>query len=510
MRHAVAVLYVCTWLLMGLPSGLVAQSWWDKLALGSRTQTINWATGTQSGGALRGPGDVEVTVDGINPLCYQAQVLWTPITSDANVSGFVRVMDQSGGTGQGGEPPKAGEDTLPVDSLGDIPTVPLSVPGLDTVNPAAQARARVLTARTSFDAARAIILELDTLSQGVMLVSNEVHVPPCNQGRAFNFNILDSRLTATEESFLPLLREAENKYLEPAVNWIDNAVENAELAQSGLAQAIDALEGTARAQAEEEWEEIREEAEKLEAAANALRAEVDAVTARARTAEVSLVSAVAVVRDLRPASEMTVRINLPINADGGKLLIRSIPVRAGAANLSEMEHGVQVLRRHRVIVTAGVLVTFLDNPNFQRVNRPYVEVSGEGESVQVISTDSTFSTYGDVERSGLSAFSPAAQVHVSLVDLAQGIPVLASFGAAVRSVRTTAVEPTIGLSLGIADRLFVTWGVHYGRSQELLILHDNETKENLEQRPVPEAITPQDAVGIRWDWGGFLNFSVRP
>jgi hypothetical protein len=188
------------------------------------------------------------------------------------------------------------------------------------------------------------------------------------------------------------------------------------------------------------------------------------------------------------------------DTENAKLTIALSPRPNTSAKAVEIVQQFAVQRRFRSILSTGVLVTGLPQPNYERVTR-------------VASGDSTYQTYADQNRSLLSVFSPSLQYNMSFADLGSprsGVPALVSFGVAARSVGDQLLpEPFAGLSLGLVDRLLLTGGVHFGRREDLLIVGDNEDPADIEKRAIPDEITPGEAIGTKWKGALFISISLR-
>ncbi len=183
--------------------------------------------------------------------------------------------------------------------------------------------------------------------------------------------------------------------------------------------------------------------------------------------------------------------------ESAKLTLNLVPRPGTSAQPREIVQQFRVERRYRSFFSTGVLITGLPQPSYERVTR-------------LIGEDSTYQTYADRHRGGLSTFSPSLQYNISFWEPAPGASVLASFGVAVRSVRDQLLpEPFTGFSMGVIDRFVVTGGVHVGRRQELLITRDGEDAEDVEKRAIPDEITPAEAIGIRWKPAAFFSISLK-
>ncbi len=157
---------------------------------------------------------------------------------------------------------------------------------------------------------------------------------------------------------------------------------------------------------------------------------------------------------------------------------------------------IPVRRTHRTFMSAGFLMSSLDEHRFVRANR---------SAGVAASPDSTFSTLVDTRNSGSTAFAPGVLINTTLGQVT-GVDFSLSAGVAARSVNNR-VSPDylLGLSLSIQDRVVITPALHFGRVEKLL-LGDPDTVMGA---PVPQSVTVDTAVGEKWITALGLVISYR-
>lgn len=163
-------------------------------------------------------------------------------------------------------------------------------------------------------------------------------------------------------------------------------------------------------------------------------------------------------------------------------------------------------RRHRFQVSTGIVGSWVGSPHYDRVSRP-MPITSAPDSAK--SADSTYATWARVSGNGIDVVNPALLVSVSLNSGAFGLN--ASAGTTLRAVNggAAALEPLLGLGLGMLDRLFLQAGAHLGRRERLLFQMPDETGETPAARAIPQNLTRGDVVGVEWVVRPFLGFSLK-
>jgi hypothetical protein len=131
----------------------------------------------------------------------------------------------------------------------------------------------------------------------------------------------------------------------------------------------------------------------------------------------------------------------------------------------------------------------IDDHDFARATLP--RFSGDTSVVK----DSVYSTYVDRGRSPRFAVAPLIQAHVSAYDFSN-VSTYISGGVGARSVNGKLLpEFLAGASLGVLDKVLITVGWHWARTERLLLGDVNEVSK----LPVPSTVTDDSAVGVKWD-----------
>jgi hypothetical protein len=152
-------------------------------------------------------------------------------------------------------------------------------------------------------------------------------------------------------------------------------------------------------------------------------------------------------------------------------------------------------RRHRFFVTTGVLFSGLKDHRYELTNR-YRTV---GDSVQ------TYRTFIDRDGSSQVAFAPVVLGNVTLGAIKEG-DVALTLGLASRADDgKLTTDYLVGGSYSLFDRWSLTLGYHMGRVQKLAIGDPDEVAKG----PVPEPITPNDAIVRRWRGALGASLSLR-
>ena len=142
------------------------------------------------------------------------------------------------------------------------------------------------------------------------------------------------------------------------------------------------------------------------------------------------------------------------------------------------------------------MASTLRTHDYRRVTRAFADTS-----------KGVYSTYANVSRGNMFAFSPVLQGNVAFRDMSSsGVSLLLSAGIAVRSVNGgNAPEFLFGAGIGFLDRLVLTGGVHLGRRERLLIGDPSTVSAG----PVPDEVTEDSAIGEEWRPAFVTAFSVR-
>lgn len=438
----------------------------------------DWSTGGRQGPALYAGQRVRFQVVNVNPLCYNVGIDAQAVDAEVDVTNLMNVIR----TQQQTTTPE-GDQSLRVAGL-DERGPRLHGQGAAT-NPAV-IRQHLQTAETQINIARAHLQATQLERSEAAFVIEAVTKPSCNAGRGFNFGALVARwraLVAASRPNAPLSLGREQLALGR------EALASAAAALRSIGGIPDGnMDLTASAQA------LAEEYATLNAQAQTLSTILPALATALRSAGARL----DVLSDQSEAAED--QLTLGHETDRVKVTIRSYPVvGSGAPAVDDVVDEIRVRRRYRAFLSTGVLVTSVRQPHYGQVHRQ--AVNAEGAPI----ADSTYLTYAKTEAGGFSALSPAIQLNVSFVH--EPASLLLSFGATPRTVnRSVGVEPFVGVSGTLLDRLVATIGWHWGR-QEYLLLGD---EDEVEGRPVPADITREEAVGSRWVHGLFASFSIRP
>jgi hypothetical protein len=434
----------------------------------------DWSTGNRTGHqALKAGVPVAIQITGLNTLCYQPHARVTISEASVDLSGFL--------TGLGRKP------------SGDQPPTPPAAPpsrqGLPASPPDPSSltmdEERAYTLRVLEEAALRFA-EADALGREAGYFTGVLASPPCHLGRGWSIDHFAARWRNQSASLL-----------------------------GGLSMMRDGLQHTA---------------EQLDLAGRAmaggssigdadLRARIGVARQTLRERQRTIASGLAALTEARPhldaleqTTQMHTAVNPGHNAEGMRIVVQMVPLETTARDVPADTLDEALYRRFRIVLSTGTFITFGSQPEFRRVNRPFVRdsVAPDGAVVPV-PTDSTYSTYAAQRRGVLDVFSPSVQFNITLGERWSGIPSLLSFGAAGRSVNGTLIpEPFAGVGIGIIDRFIVSGGAHFGRSEVLLINLPGETAADVERRPVPGTVTPADAVGVEWRVRPYLTLSVKP
>lgn len=426
--------------------------------------TYNWSTGERRGHeTLKAGSPIAIQITGLNTLCYQPHVRVTTSDASVDLSGFMNVLSLA--DAKSDEKKETSEEILTGDVLEQ-------------------------DART--DALRVLADVEEWLEEAASLRFSAEYftgtlADPCGLGRGWSIDDFATRWRGESPALLNDLSTMHER-LHLAADQLDRVKQ---------VFGSNSIAGDA---------EIRDRI---------------AIAGRRLTAhQREIASALATLTLARPrldALEHTTQLQTAIhpghNADRMQIVVQMVPLDTTARRVIPPDTLDEALfRRFRVIVSTGAFVTFGPHDEYRRVNRPLVRdsIAPDG-SVVPVQTDSTYSTYASQRRGSLDVFSPSVQVNMTLGERWSGRPALVSLGAAGRSVNGTLIpEPFAGFGIGIIDRLVVSGGLHFGRSEVLLITRPGETAADVERRPVPGTITPADAIGVEWGVRPYLTFSVKP
>lgn len=188
--------------------------------------------------------------------------------------------------------------------------------------------------------------------------------------------------------------------------------------------------------------------------------------------------------------------------------LEAIPFDSGTTQTSAID--IPLRRQHRVVFSTGVLGSTASSVHYDRVNRL---ASPSGGTTASDAEHRVISTFARKSGNSLSLLNPALFVSLSLTGNESPIGIYGTAGTILRSLGgESSLEPLLGAGIGALDRLYLQIGVHFGRTEELLLTLPGETatsKSKSEEVPIPINITRSDAVGLRWRPHGYIGFSVR-
>jgi hypothetical protein len=465
----------------------------------------NWATGTDSGMPVPAGRPVEITIEGLNPLCFDQRVEARVIDSPPDLSRIGKMFAPAGqvrGVAEGAAEAEAATGET-VEGILAVPTGLLQK-GFEEM-PSARNEALLALARAerTLAAVSARLTSLHLARTYADDLYGTLDNPPCHRGydpREF-FARWDSRQPVLQREFAAhgTTLEESGEQIESALATLDTAA-GIVLRSPGNESLEDAIGGLAT------------RAEVLETLRRALRDTVPALAGQ-------LESRAAVVRGLEPATRRARTLDAGVEAGRIEVAVQSTP-RQHVRDVQPLyDTTVVALRRSfRSFFSTGAFITFMDPHDYERTNRPFIAVDTTSADSAVIYADSTYSTYANRSPGVLDVFSPALQYNLSFADVLglasggrlQGVPLLVTLGAAARTVnKSTLPEPFFGFSAGLADRFVFSLGWHYGRDEVLLLKRPGETDAEIAERRVPSAVTDSDALGSSWNWHGFVTFSVR-
>lgn len=435
----------------------------------------DWSSGAIRRPKLHAGQIVRFSVEKVNPLCYRAGISAQVTNAEVDVSSFVAGMTPA--------PAEAGAKAL---SFFPSATVRETADKAARAGESTESKNRRLleNAVNQLEFAHAALQSAEAGRAAAAAAVEIVTKPPCEAGRGFSFDDAVARWSGfmTERSATePLAAERE---------LVSDAESALTLASQYLSDTR--LSGMG---------ELVQRAARLRAQRDSLSGQRRQLAAALTMLEGSLKSAGVRLQSLSTQTQSSFNdVELGHNVEKVKVTVHTYPVPgSNAPAVADAVAEVPVHRRYRPFLSTGVLVTSLRQPRFAQVRRQHTDAGG------VPIPDSTYLTYVNREGGPVSAFSPAVQLNVALVP--EPISALVSFGASARSVNgSTGVEPFIALSAAVLDRLVGSFGVHWGRQERLLIGDENVIKG----RPVPSAITRDDAVGTRWNRAFAFSFSVKP
>lgn len=155
---------------------------------------------------------------------------------------------------------------------------------------------------------------------------------------------------------------------------------------------------------------------------------------------------------------------------------------------------IPVRRRHRFFLSAGFMVSTLDEHTYRRENR-----------LQPGNPDSTYSTYVDRSDNRHIAFAPTVLINTTIGEWGSA-DLIISGGIAARKVADR-VSPDFlaGLSLGISDRFVASLLLGMGRVERLLLGRPRRVAAS----PVSPSVTFESAVGEQWKGQIALSITYR-
>lgn len=472
---------------------LVAASLIVAAEVSAQVIVYDWPTGARTDSVrLRAGERLNVEVRGLNTLCYTPRVSVSATEAKIDLTAVARSLSPvETKADEKATPPFSGPTPTP-------PPPPGVTKGLEgTLD---SALGQLGQAAAYLERARIWLRSGESAYRASEHFTSTLDAPPCALGRGWN-------ITHFVESW-------------PGGEPLDALLRQG---QSGLTDAAAQIEAADReiqsATSISLTGEQRTERDSLAAARlNQVR------EARRRHADLTTQLAAERVRLRSAAPQMdallgttTIRTSLRANHDVEKLVVvvamdtlrgrKAVPLAPDT--IQEPVH-----RRFRAFVSTGMFASLMRHRDYERTNRPILRDSttADGETVRV-PTDSTYSTYAN-QRSGLGdVISPTVQLNMVFWDFwspGSGFPVMASLGAAARSVGGSILpEPFAGLSLGMHDRIVLTTGIHYGRNEKLLLTLPGERPEDVALRRIPTGISKDDAVGVEWRFAPQFTISVR-
>ena len=182
----------------------------------------------------------------------------------------------------------------------------------------------------------------------------------------------------------------------------------------------------------------------------------------------------------------TDRLTVSIRASGKE----NVPPVKGS--VIEDRLSVSVTRLNRFVLSAGIMLSSLDEHDFQR-------------TILQDTTGSIYSTFVDRRANTHIAFAPGIMASLVFAEW-HGIGLHVTSGVAARSVNNR-VSPdfVVGGGASLADKLFLTLAYHMGRTERLLL----GPADSVAGRPVPDEITRDAAVGEQWQGAFAVTFSYR-
>jgi hypothetical protein len=413
---------------------------------------------------------VRVRVENTNPLCYNVGVDAQAVDAEVNVTDLTNILRNT----TPAPPPQPAPAPVAGQDLRITKEQTLALPDVS----AALEKVEELLAR-----ARASIQVAEAERADAMFIVNAVWTPSCQAGRGFTFGVIVGRwrvLQRASDGDRPLT----------------NAIDHNDIAAVALDEANRLLQTTVGAQGA-----VATRRNVLVSRHDTLNGYRVQLAAELLALQRAVESAGARLDDLsRHSQAPTDDVTLDHDTERVKVTIRSYPVvGSGAPPINDVVDEIPVRRTFRAFLSTGVLVSHIPQPHYVQVHRQAVDANG------AFIQDSTYLTYASTEAGGFATFSPAVQLNVSV--LREPVSALFSFGATTRTVnRSLGVEPFVGLSGTLLDRLVGTIGWHWGRQEHLLLGSDEEVLS----RPIPKDITREEAVGTKSASGLFLSFSIKP
>jgi hypothetical protein len=468
-------------------------------------RTYDLATGV-GGERLIAGRDVTVDVTGLDPVCYTPGIKLDLVESRADVSSVIGTFSPGATT-----PPKDTPISVPATQPTGAGAAPLSL-----IQPDGRAvsdkASRALSTRDRFaellNQASRLLTASEAARRRAVYYTATLDSPPCQSGPGW-FAPFAAQWSAERENLTDQLNESLDRWLPDAAQALAQA--------AGLAKparlAADAVDAASERKALQDLSEAdQKRLTELNAAHAQLRSDVPVQAS-------NLTAFGARMEGLAPRSSLRAAADAGFGVEAANLTITLAPAAANAAKLPDVVYRFPVHRpRFRLFASTGAFTPLArTRSNFQRVNRQSFRVVVTRDSLtnavttDTVPLDSIYSTYGRRSQGALDVVSPTLQANLTLHDIGAGFPLLASVGAAARTVNGQVLpEPFFGLGLGLNDRFVFSAGLHLGRSEKLLLMREGETEKDVLRRPIPSAVKDEDAIGVTWESAGFISISIKP
>lgn len=229
----------------------------------------------------------------------------------------------------------------------------------------------------------------------------------------------------------------------------------------------------------------------------------------------------AAAQTLRANADATVLTyeSFPTERDDQSIVLTIVQKSHDGTRTDTMRVSIPLRRAFRIFFSTGIVASRVPSRHYDRTIRqawgvPGPRETGTGAHGQAVAQDtvpldSTFSTWAAVSGGQWGLVNPALFASVSLGQAF--VDFHFTVGTTLRSVNagSQALEPLIGVGIGLLDRLFLQVGGHYGRKEVLLIRRRNESAADVANRPIPQEIVRSGAVGTDWVFARYVGFSVR-